>query len=293
MKVIKITQLYSGKYYITNIIYENVNSYLRYIAGVEKYQIQQKLDSGNLVIFALILSFVCLGSLTCLGYSVGYGAEVFSKEEKPFGTPYDEWVGNFWNWMIGLTKEQSEPSNGSCLIGKNDSMVMLVDPSISGKLELECDISSNDGIMVPSWTGVYENNNQDDLPDDTPGSQLSKFAREQLNLGAVTSEVKVNGKSVARLDEISTMSNNVLNYKINTMENYTEVYSKPFNLTIPDNTYVPDQVVGRWIAGGHGWFVFLKPLPPGDHTISYSLSVQGLGADNVASEIAYTLHVRE
>ena len=33
-----------------------------------------------------------------------------------------------------------------------------------------------------------------------------------------------------------------------------------------------------------GWFTFLKPLPPGDHKASYSLSVQGLGADNVASE---------
>jgi hypothetical protein len=55
---------------------------------------------------------------------------------------------------------------------------------------------------------------------------------------------------------------------------------------------VPDQVTGTCPAGAHGWFTFLKPLPPGDHKVSYSLSVQGLGADNVTSENTYTFQVK-
>jgi hypothetical protein len=70
------------------------------------------------------------------------------------------------------------------------------------------------------------------------------------------------GRSVTKLDEITSMSNNISNTKINTMDNFSEIYAKPFNLTIPENTYVPDQVTGTWPAGGHGWFTFLKPLPP-------------------------------
>ncbi|MGB8027116.1 MAG: hypothetical protein WCE95_05865, partial [Nitrososphaeraceae archaeon] len=85
---------------------------------------------------------------------------------------------------------------------------------------------------------------------------------------------------------------NKLNYKINTMDNFSEIYAKPFNITIPENTFLPDQVPGTWPSGAHGWFTFLKPLPPGDHKVSYSLSVQGLGADNVASENTYTFHVK-
>ena len=80
---------------------------------------------------------------------------------------------------------------------------MLLDPSVGGKHELECDISSKDGIMIPSWSGFFENNNKDDVPDNTPLGQLSKFTKEQVNLGAVTSDVKVDGKSIAKLDEIS------------------------------------------------------------------------------------------
>ena len=70
------------------------------------------------------------------------------------------------------------------------------------------------------------------------------------------------GRSVTKLDEITSMSNNISNTKINTMDNFSEIYAKPFNLTIPENTYVPDQVTGTGPAGGHGWFTFLKPLPP-------------------------------
>ena len=55
---------------------------------------------------------------------------------------------------------------------------------------------------------------------------------------------------------------------------------------------MPETVTGTWPSGAHGWFTFLKPLPPGDHKVSYSLSVQGLGADNVASENTYTFHVK-
>ena len=76
------------------------------------------------------------------------------------------------------------------------------------------------------------------------------------------------------------------------MDNFTEIYAKPFNITIPENSNLPDQVLGTWPAGAQGWFTFLKPLPPGDHKVSYSMSVQGLGADNVASETTYTFHVK-
>jgi hypothetical protein len=246
----------------------------------------------SLTIAAFFAVIVC-SVFFLFGFSNAYGVEVFSKNEKPFGTPFDEWIGKYWKWWITVSPEQSEPPNGSCLINKSDSMVMLLDPSVGGKHELECDISSMDGIMIASWNGFFENNDKDNLPANTPLQQLSKFAKEQVNLGAVTSEVKVDGKSVAKLDEISSMSpNNILNYKINTMDNFSEIYAKPFNITIPENTNVPDQVTGTWPSGAHGWFTFLKPLPPGDHKVSYTLSVQGLGADNVASENTYTFHVK-
>ena len=259
---------------------------------MKTFQLQQNIMKQSLARITLCLLFLGPILLIYIGFTNANGVEVFSKDEQPFGIPYGEWIGKYWKWLITQTPEQTEPPNGSCLIHKSDSMVMLLDPSIGGKHELECDISSKDGIMIASWNGFFENNDKDDVPANIPPEQLSKFAKEQVNLGAVTSDVKVDGKSIAKLDEISSMSNNKLNYKINAMDNFSEIYAKPFNITIPENTFLPDQVTGTWTSGAHGWFTFLKPLPPGDHKLSYTLSVQGLGADNVASENTYTLHVK-
>ena len=232
---------------------------------MKKLQVQQNIRNQSLA--RIMLGLLFLGSILLINirFTIVYGAEVFSKGEQPFGIPYDEWIGKYWKWWIAVTPEQSEPPNGGCLINKSDSMVMLLNPAVAGKHELDCNISSKDGIMIASWNGFFENNDKDGVPYNTPLGQLSKMAKEQVNLGAVTSDVKVDGKSIAKLDEITSKDGG---YKVNTMDNFTEIYAKPFNITIPENTNLPDQVVGTWPAGAQGWFTFLKPLPPGDHKVS-------------------------
>ena len=88
------------------------------------------------------------------------------------------------------------------------------------------------------------------------------------------------------------MRSGSLVYKINSMDNVTEVLSKGFNITIPENTHLPDQNPGTWRSGAHGWFVFLKPLPPGDHTLYYNVGVTGTGPNDHSAEITYDLKVK-
>jgi hypothetical protein len=256
---------------------------------MKEFQVQQNIRKQSLIRITSALLFVGSVLIIYLGFTFANGVEVFSKDEQPFGIPRDEWLGKYWQWLITQTPEQTEAPNGSCPINRSGSMVMLFEPSIGGTHDFECDISSKDGIMVASWNGFQDNNNKDPLPENTPIGELSKIAKQNVNLGAVTSDVKVDGKSLAKLDEITSKEGG---YKVNTMENFSEIYAKPFNITIPESTFLPDQAFGTWPAGAQGWFTFLKPLPSGDHKLSYTLSVQGLGADNVASENTYTFHVK-
>jgi hypothetical protein len=43
------------------------------------------------------------------------------------------------------------------------------------------------------------------------------------------------------------------------------LYVKEFNLTAPANTHKALTIPGTFHVGAHEWFVFLKPLPPGDN----------------------------
>jgi hypothetical protein len=206
-----------------------------------------------------------------------YGAELFSKDEAPFGIPYDDWVSKYWNWWISTSTDEATPKPNGCLINKSESLVMLMETADVGSAYQVCEISSTQGILIPLWIAWCSTSNTGHEHDSD--EQLTKCAREEFNLGNIRSDVKIDGIPVANLDIRMSLISGSLDYKINSLTNVTELYlKKGFDLTIPSDTHKPNQVPGTWRAGGHGWFVFLKPLPPGEHTISYNVRVTPTGA---------------
>ncbi len=235
----------------------------------------------------LILSLTLIIALTLIIPSSVYSAQVYPKDEPPAGTTQQDWMGKWWSWWIKTNTLSLNP-NG-CVINKSGPMVMLMETTRSGNQV--CEISANQSIMVPLWTGFCAT----DVPEQAnyTTEQLVKCAREQVNLGAVTSLVKVDDRPVAKLDEVSSMRAGSLDYKKNSMENVSEIYSKGFNVTYPENSFWPDLPLGKsFNAGAHGWFVFLKPLPVGDHKLSYNVGVTGTGPNDSTAEITYDLKVK-
>lgn len=214
--------------------------------------------------------------MTFSGPHSAYGVELFSKDEAPFGVSYDEWVSKYWNWWISKTTEESTPTPNGCLINKSEPMVMLMETTVGGSPRQVCDISSAQGIIIPLWIAWCDNSHE--RRKDASYEDLSKCAREEYNLGNIRSDVKVDGKPVANLDVRMSLISGSLDYKVNSLTNVTELYSNGFNLTVPADTQKPDQEPGTWRAGAHGWWVFLKPLPPGEHTVSYSIRITPTGA---------------
>jgi hypothetical protein len=224
------------------------------------------------VIVFTLLNFVLFDGSQSLS-----AAETFSKDEAPFGTSYDDWVSKYWNWWIGTSTDEATPRQEGCLVNKNESMVMLIDTADFGTVDQTCTISSTQGIMVPLWIGWCDSapSTTTTIPTNEP---LAKCAREQTNLGNIRSDVSVDGVPVAKLDVKMSIISGELDYQVNSLANVTEFYTKDFDLTIPPDTHKPNQTPGEWRAGSHGWAVFLKPLPPGEHTVSYNVRVTPTGA---------------
>jgi hypothetical protein len=205
-----------------------------------------------------------------LAFVPAYGVEFYSKDESPFGISNGDWVAKFWSWNFFLPFDQqaNKPTGlneNGCLIHKENSMVMLPDTSVGGVWNQNCTISRNDGILIPIWTGECNAGEKDCLG--KPFEELSKTARI-FDLGQINGLVKVDNIPVAELD--------ALDYKNNKMNNVTEVYTKQFNATIPNDSRMKteEESYGKTFPGAaHGWFVFLKPLQHGNHTVYYQNSV--------------------
>jgi hypothetical protein len=223
-----------------------------------------------------------------LSYSAAYGVEFYGQDESPNGISNSDWVAKFWNWdySVGIDPETNTfiglKENG-CLVHRENSTVMLADTSAGGVWNQNCTISRNESILIPIWTGECNAGEKDCL--DQPFQELTKAARG-FDLGKIKGLVKVDNIPVATLDAID--------YKTNTMNNITEVNTEQFNATVPNDSHVLNEKYGMFPAAAHGWFAFLKPLQPGNHTVYYQNSVEpttlsGAGNSNTAQ---FTYHFK-
>ena len=223
-----------------------------------------------------------------VSYPSAYGVDFYSKNESPFGLSHGEWLAKYWNWDYSLpfdpqTNRIAGLSENGCLIHKENSTVMLADTAFGGVWNQNCTISRNDGILIPIWIAEC-NQGQKDCANYS-FEELKKAARG-FDLGKIKGLVKVDNIPVATLDAID--------YKTNTMNNVTEVYTEQYNATVPDESHTPNDRFGTFPAAAHGWIVFLKPLQPGNHTVYYQNSVEpttlsGAGNSNTAQ---FTYHFK-
>src|SRR5919198_1548489 len=249
----------------------NVNRIISYAIG--KHSIR---STRMLVTFCLLLSIF----FAFTGINSVYAIGLFSKDEKPFGISYDDWVATYFNWDFSISKDQFSLKPGGCLINKTGPMVMLVNTVVEGSPAPTqvCKISSNQGIMIPLWIAWCDNSGAaNPATKSYTDQQLTKCAREVYNLGNIRSDVKVDGQPVAKLDVRLSLMSGSLNYKVNSLANVTEIYTKGFNLIMPPGTHQAGIMPGTWRAGSQGWWVFLKPLPIGEHTIFYNIRVTPTG----------------
>ena len=159
------------------------------------------------------VSLIMCSAFFVLGLSNVYGAESYTKNDKPFGTSLDDWMDKWWTWWIATNVDQSTPKPDGCIINKNNSMVMLMETTVTGKPHQVCEISSNQGIIVPLWTAFWEASTPEYM--NKSYLELSKAAREIGDLGAITSLVRIDGVPVGKLDVVSSMRGGSLDYEIN------------------------------------------------------------------------------
>jgi hypothetical protein len=174
----------------------------------------------------------------------------FPPDSNPYGRTYANWTAEWWKWFISIPTGDNpinDPSGERCALGQQGPVWFLVG-SGGGRAERECTIPAGRAILMPainvecSYAEDQSLRTEDDLRACATGDQ---------DLVTETS---------------ATLNGSALQVH--------RVQSSVFDLTIPaDNILtVPE---GTTKAVSEGFWVFVKPLPPGQ----YELHAQGLLVD--------------
>jgi hypothetical protein len=169
---------------------------------------------------------------------------IFPPDSQPYGLTYGEWTAKWWQWAHSIPTENNpmlDETGEDCAQAQNQTgPVWFLAGTGAGFAERTCTIPAGKAILLPIINSVNVR---------TAGETNEELLAgvKELQDKVATVEASVNG----------TPLQNLSNYRIQ---------SPFFNETLPkDNVFgVPE---GTYLAVADGYWLFLEPLPPGQHEI--------------------------
>jgi len=174
---------------------------------------------------------------------------LFSTNESPYGISYPQWMQKWWSWIANFTKANNPNDHytqDKCQINQNlgeKVWFLTVPPPEESSWQRICHIPKSMAILWPIVTGEC------DTGDTNVPLDCAKRGDEGARIQVFIDGIKFN------YDAIKDRSTSGL-----------------FNITwIKDNFF--ESKPGVFQGAVDGYFLFLKPLPIGNHTISFESDV--------------------
>ncbi|HEY6883642.1 MAG TPA: hypothetical protein VI278_06350 [Nitrososphaeraceae archaeon] len=201
-----------------------------------------------------IISILIFNSLVLFVKADNINPGIYSKDSNPSGVSYGGWIAKWWLWTMGIPSGEHPRdhfSQQTCSVHQSGPVWFLAD-LLSGKQERTCTIPAGKAILVPMLTGNC------DADGTTPGAPASESDPALIQCAIAG-------------DQYGVISASLDGRQLQNLQQYRTATGF-FNLVVPnDNAY--SNKPGTWRAYSEGFFVFLEPLPPGNHDLHLTTSV--------------------
>jgi hypothetical protein len=210
--------------------------------------------------------------------TIGPPSLAFNARAYPYGRSMVTWSESWWRWLMSSPASSNpnlDATGADCGQGQGGDVFFLASTFGPGSLTRTCTVPAKTALLVP--LSAYLN----DYPcpasfgfEPPPGETLEQFLAEGaagVEDGVTSLSLTVDGAAVP----------NLFDYR----------YGTPlFHFTgDPSLTAAVDPCVTgtNQVAAADGFYVILKPLAPGAHTVTF-----GAASPNIQSSITYQLSVR-
>ena len=187
---------------------------------------------------------------------------VFPADSKHYGLTYGQWTDKWWQWGYSIPKDINPAYDGT---GKNcaqkqNGPVWFLAGTYGHAVNRKCDIPAGKAILFPILNSECS---------------FAEFPKLKTLSGLRTCAKTIQ-------DQVSSLKASVDAIPIPSLQEY-RIQSPPFNFTLPQNNILglAANVTTQAIADGN--WVFLKPLSPGSHKITFRGGIQQEKANMLAA----------
>lgn len=208
----------------------------------------------------------------------------------PYGIPLEKWAMGYWQWVATLPPDipiDATTQKHKCAMGSDSDnhMVFLISP-YEMDYSADCKISSGKSILVPLLVGECDPTVEDARAKTGKIQDLWACAREP-DEGLKSWYVKLDGKTLFQKIGGEEVNIHLLNEIL--VRN-----ASSFTLNIPEVNHFEVEK-GSYPAVVDGYYLILKPIPIGTHTLEYAFvqekSTGGLKIPSGESHATYVLAV--
>jgi hypothetical protein len=188
---------------------------------------------------------------------------VFSPDANPYGKSYGDWAADWWQWALAQPGE-SNPLNDAtgefCKEGQFGKVFFLAGSLNGTAVNRTCEVPAGNALLFPVVNAAYIS-----LKSDSPQQQTLEFLRTQASSG------------VAGASSLTTTIDGVSVPDI--MQQYREK-STPFSKVLPEGNILGiPQLFSLGLGVDEGWYLVVKPLAAGSHTIHFTGSLPTFKVD--------------
>jgi hypothetical protein len=202
-----------------------------------------------------------------LAIEVKSGQLLLLEDSDPYGISREKWTEKWWRWLLAIPKSVNpavDPTGKYSASNQENPQFWFMSGTLGGAADRECTIPVSKGILLPI---INDEQSFAEKPEFKLDSELVSLVKSEID-GVLEMGAAIDGK---RLSDLS----------------YLRVQTHPFDVNLPvDNIW--GVKAGPTRAAADGYWLFLKPLSVGKHTIH----VFGRGA-HFETEVKYLVTVGE
>jgi hypothetical protein len=207
-------------------------------------------------------------SLSFVTYSSGISELPVILDKVIYGKPLDYWAQSFWQWTSTVppdSETELDPSTNlnKCVIGfdPNQTMIFLMQ-AYESTFSTKCDIPAGKPILVPLLVGECDPT--------VPEPRVKSGKIEDLRECAKDSDEVFYSWDVALDGQTLFKKEGNTNVNIQLKDKILVRNSSLFTINIPENNNF-EVAAGSYPAVVDGYYLVLKPLLPGEHTLTYKI----------------------